>query len=631
MNPSLKSLVPLLAFAFALPGISSASPQSVVRTNAAMRVEWNAANGALFLMDRSGTASSFGPSSGKVIVKGGVESYANGRVKSPVFSAVNGAFDGFDLNFLKYDETNGFSDFTGYVNDFDGQADSVLYANGNVKPCAVPAGETREVAALRVLCNQNDSWNDSLITPALTINANATLKVGAGDRPAQVLLNNRGTYGRAVIAGAGALDFGSAGAVIACASARSGANGVYPARISARIAGSGPVTFAGLFGVRYASVVVDGDNTYSGGTEIAAISVRCKSDAAFGTGPVRVRGNVACGGQICFAKAGVTISNPLTVSGYGNTCFAGTAESYEPGALWFVQDATVAGPVTIDGFARVGGRKHTSTGSVVGTGTFTGAISGGRLQVLKSEAPVVLAGANTYTDGTEVVSSTLVLRGPCSVGTGLVELDNGVLRFENTAPVTFTNDISGIGTVEIAGTAPVTFACKGLETLPAAFHTLQPGSSVDIPNFAACTVALADGDVDLGGASLTLSGFSGAGRVSNGRLAISGEISPAGADRIGTLTFAAGVLSVAGATFVCEAAPEGADRIVVEEPFDLSPIALRTVNLGGRGYATPVFRTEGLTGEFSSTAFGVKWHEIKYGEMDATLEAFKPGMALFIR
>lgn len=47
MNPSLKSLVPLLAFAFALPGVSSASPQSVVRTNAAMRVEWNAANGAL--------------------------------------------------------------------------------------------------------------------------------------------------------------------------------------------------------------------------------------------------------------------------------------------------------------------------------------------------------------------------------------------------------------------------------------------------------------------------------------------------------------------------------------------------------------------------------------------------------
>ena len=47
MNPSLKSLVPLLAFAFALPGVSSASPRSVVRTNAAMRVEWNVANGAL--------------------------------------------------------------------------------------------------------------------------------------------------------------------------------------------------------------------------------------------------------------------------------------------------------------------------------------------------------------------------------------------------------------------------------------------------------------------------------------------------------------------------------------------------------------------------------------------------------
>lgn len=206
-----------------------------------------------------------------------------------------------------------------------------------------------------------------------------------------------------------------------------------------------------------------------------------------------------------------------------------------------------------------------------------------------------------------------------------------MLRFENTAPVTFANDVTGVGTIELAGTAPVTFAGKGFEKLPSAFRTLQPGSSVDIPDCAACTIRLGAGDVDLGGATVALCGFSGNGRVSNGRLEVSGELNPAGTGAIGTLTFDAGVLVADGATFVCDVAKEGADKIVVEAPFDLSSIAFRTVDLGGRGYSQDVFCTAGLSGTFSATVFAKKWHAISYGGENVCLSAVPPGMLLNIR
>ena len=112
-------------------------------------------------------------------------------------------------------------------------------------------------------------------------------------------------------------------------------------------------------------------------------------------------------------------------------------------------------------------------------GTFKGVISGGALQLMKSTFPIVFEAANTYTGGTEIVSSTLVLKGAGTAGTGTVTLDNGVLRFENTEPVTFTNRVEGVGRIEVAGTAPVTFTDDSFSALR--FKTLAPGSTVDYP------------------------------------------------------------------------------------------------------------------------------------------------------
>ena len=237
---------------------------------------------------------------------------------------------------------------------------------------------------------------------------------------------------------------------------------------------------------------------------------------------------------------------------------------------------------------------------------------------MQCESPVVFEGANTYTGGTEIVSSTLILRGPCSAGTGPVALDNGVLRFENTEPIVFPNDVEGLGTVEVAGSAPVIFTGKGLHVLPEALRTLQPGSSADFPSLTNCTVAVV-GELDLGGAAVTVAGLSGSGIVSNGRLTVTGEINPGGDGVVGTLSFADGVLTAAGATYVCEVGDDGVDKIVAEGVFDLAGVSLRTVKLGGFRGTVSIFSATELSDEFAATKFAKKSHAIDYTATDAIL------------
>lgn len=583
--------------------------------------------GALFLSE-PGTATTL--TSGNLVVKGGMPAYADGRVKAPVFAAAKGSQDHCLLDFVSAG-AQGFTAYPGSVSDLDHGASSVVNADADDGTLEVPANATREIAALRASGWGQANWNT--IRAAVKINAGARLKVGDAGGVAQVLLNCRSNYGRAEISGAGTLDFGTNAVVVGCGACANTSSGRWPSLIAAKIEGSGPVAFAGMFGERHAGVILSGMNSLSGDVYVTDAQVRLENSLAFGTADVHVLGGNAVSGQLCFDGEGLVVANRLTVSGNGIHCVGSDITATENGALWFTRDATVSGPVVIDGSARVCARKHTSVGegSRSGVGTFTGTISGGHLQLMNNDKPIVLSGSNTYTGGTEIVSATLTLRGPCSAGTGEVVLDNGVLRFENDAPVTFANDIEGVGTIEIAGTAPVTFAGNGLEALPAALRTLAPGSLVDIPDFAACTIYAADGDLDLGGASLAVSGFGGSGRVSNGTLAVSGDINPGGAGRIGTLTFAAGVLSPSSATFVCDVAAESADKIVVEDDFDLSGLAFRTVYLGRACYTQKVFVADGLTGTFSGTQFAKRYHSVSYGETDVTLDTRPFGLVITVK
>ena len=92
------------------------------------------------------------------------------------------------------------------------------------------------------------------------------------------------------------------------------------------------------------------------------------------------------------------------------------------------------------------------------TGTFSGTVSGERLVIYEGAGVVKFTGANTYTGGTEIVSSTFSLGRADSAGTGDVTVNGGALRFENAGAITFTNNITGIGSIQMMGSGEVIFS-----------------------------------------------------------------------------------------------------------------------------------------------------------------------------
>lgn len=589
----------------ALIGPSGADGCPIVRTP----------GGALMLRER-GSDLSFDGTHGTVKVNGSVPSAADGRVKLPVFTVQNtpdmyGELLRFD--FAKYDADKGLVRFSDYVAGVSGGANTTAFVDGREATRTLTVEESARIAALNVIGNASGNFIP------LTIAEDVVLSVGGGvaGETACVLINVQQTYGSGSIGGKGTIDFGASEGVFGVGIGNSYA---YAPTVSAKIAGSGGVTFVGLPTETYPYLTVSGDNAYTGGTFVNAIQVRVGHANALGKGVVRVGDGMLAGGQVAFTKA-LTVANDFSIAGNGIK-WSGSPDG---GALWFCAPVTLTGDVEIRDSARISSRGQEATS----VGTFQGVISGGALQIISCAAPMVFEGANTYAGGTEIVKSTLILRGPCSAGTGVITLDDATLRFENTAPVTFTNDLDGVGTIEIAGTAPVTFTGKGLENLPPALRTLGPGSSVDFPACANCTVAIGSDGLDLGGADLSLAALRGAGRVFNGTLAVTGEIQPGGVGAIGTLTFAAGVLTATGATFVCETDEAGADRIVIENPFDLSGLSLRTVRIGAFRDSASILTATELSGEFAATEFARKTQRIDYTATDAVLSA--GGLLMIVR
>ena len=418
---------------------------------------------------------------GRVFVNGGVDCYANGLVKGPIFAytkSKGSAAYAFWYEFLKYDMTLGLvacSDL--YTAGLDGGAGSIANLNGATANYSVAANEEKTVLALAVRGSTKDA-------SPLTINAGATLHVGDGTDPACVILDNYSGYGGAWIKGSGTLDFGTSEGVFAL-NFNPTTSGYAP-YINPVIAGSGGVTFSGVFAA-YASgqsythpptLSINGNNTYSGGTWINSVQIRPTKATAFGTGTVDVGAGMTSGGQIRFGTAGLTFANNFVIRGHGVKQNGNSATATDNGALWFAANTTISGNVAIDRFARV----STTNAAASARAVISGVVSGGKLKVRNGIAPVVLSNSNTYTGGTEVVSATLAVVKGDSLGTGDVTLNGGILRFENDEDVTFTNAVSGIGTIVLAGKGSVTFTDKAFAALPSA--TVYRKSVFPFPNVA---------------------------------------------------------------------------------------------------------------------------------------------------
>ncbi|ECH7616381.1 AIDA autotransporter-like protein ShdA, partial [Salmonella enterica subsp. enterica serovar Tennessee] len=226
------------------------------------------------------------------------------------------------------------------------------------------------------------------------------------------------------------------------------------------------------------TLILNAENTYTGGTLISGGTLVASNVEALGTGDVTndavlelntggtFDNAISGSGQV--VKSG---DDALTLSG-SNTYTGGTIIS--GGTLVATNvDALGSGDVTDNATLEL------NTG-----GTFDNAISGSGQVVKSGDDVLTLSGANSYSGGTLISDGTLVASNVEALGTGDVT-DNATLEL-NTGG-TFDNAISGSGQVEKSGDGTLTLSGSNTYT----GGTLISGGTLVASN----VEALGSGDV----------------------------------------------------------------------------------------------------------------------------------------
>ncbi|MGN0851936.1 MAG: autotransporter-associated beta strand repeat-containing protein [Kiritimatiellia bacterium] len=411
-------------------------------------------NALLFF--RSGdTGETFDGTGVRVLVNGGVSLTPAGLSSFPAMAlAALSTNDRGSLRFLSYDAERGFV-AAPLTEGLAGGETSVA----NVEEAPLTVAEDTHVGALRVHA-QND-------VAALTIAAGATLRVGDGANPAQVILNNANTKNKtAQIDGAGTLDFGTSLGVIAVNWARSN---LEDAEVKATIAGSGGLSLAGVARYYPSLIALGAANVYTGGTYIDGVQVTVSNDRALGTGDVHVQGSRAYGGGLLINTA--TLANNLHVRGCGMLRYQQSTQG--EGALVFARSATLSGDIEIVDFATFVSKNSLFEHAL------TGRISGGDLSFEGSGAFTL--GQDNALTGTVSVAGCCTLRVSTggALGTGPVE-NGGTIEFVNESDITVANELRGTGRIVLAGAGKVTFTAAagfaGVVTMDASGRTLDVGA-----------------------------------------------------------------------------------------------------------------------------------------------------------
>ena len=434
--------------------------------------------GMLVLRDDVAKVGADGASSVKVTEGSVPVSSASGRVLANVFGLKN-----LEIGFLGYDSSRGFVPLSGVLSQstFSGST------SGTVLRFVQNAGAWYETPASASYAAEAMAIADQM---TVKLGANTTLTIGDGVNTGVLAMEKTAQLQAA--AGAG-VSFGAAEGLVVVGGYTSGESS--RSTLSAPIlAGAGLSIMGVADNSVFRAVNLSGANAYSGVTRVGSACVYAQNAACFSSGDVYVIGGERHGGQVRFDVEGGTWANGFHVAGTGirHSEYNGRMGN---GALSFKKNGTVSGAVELTAPARI------ATWSADVTGTLSGVVSGDRLDVAQSPGVIVLSGANTYTGGTYIVRATLALARGDSAGTGPVVLEDGTLVFENAEAATFTNALSGVGTVALKGTAPVAFHCdvSGLDAAldlagtRQTFDELPPFDSITNSQTAKATIALSGG------------------------------------------------------------------------------------------------------------------------------------------
>ncbi|RDJ27830.1 hypothetical protein DWF00_13000, partial [Bosea caraganae] len=309
------------------------------------------------------------------------------------------------------------------------------------------------------------------------------------------------------------------------------------------ISGTGSLTKSGS-----GSLILSGENTYTGGTTISNGWLQIGSSGSTGS----IQGNIVNNSALYFGRADdytfagdISGSGMVFTAGGGKLILTGnntyTGDTFVPVGSLQIGDGTTDGSIvgTINVSTNV-------TFNTVGTRSFAGRVLDGVAAsgsfTKDGAGTLTLTGASTYTGGTTINGGALRL-GNDSANDGSITgnvVNNGELQFDNLNDAGFGGEISGSGAVRKLGTNTLTLTGANTYAGPSLVNagTLRLGGN-DRLN-ASGNVTVSSGAVfDLGGYSQGIGELSGAGEV---KLGTGGALS-AGKNTNSTFT---GIVSGAG-------------------------------------------------------------------------------------
>lgn len=284
-------------------------------------------------------------------------------------------------------------------------------------------------------------------------------------------------------------------------------------------------------------LLLDQNNTFTGGIALNDGFLYAANNGAFGTGAVAIN----AGAERLAIKDGFTIGNNIVING-GGTVGNGLIQNYNAADG---ENATVGGDITINANTGAGG--HFGSTGIGSTLTLTGSITSS-VKVQQRTGTVVLSGGGSYTDfgitGTTRLGADNGLATNATADLGFS--GNGVFDLAgfNQSLVGITKNTGGSATVgNSSTTVDSTLTVTGTSTYGGVIQDSVSGGSRKV-NLV----------VSGAGASLTLTGsntYTGATTVSGGTLVVNGSISTStttvnnggtlqGSGTIGDLTLASG-------------------------------------------------------------------------------------------
>ncbi|EAQ2891987.1 AIDA autotransporter-like protein ShdA, partial [Salmonella enterica] len=197
------------------------------------------------------------------------------------------------------------------------------------------------------------------------------------------------------------------------------------------------------------TLILNAENTYTGGTTISGGTLVATNVDALGSGDVTDDATLELNTGGTFDNA-ISGSGQVVKSGDETLTLSGT-NTYSGGTL-------ISGGTLVASNVEALGTGDVTNDAVLELntgGTFDNAISGSGQVVKSGDKMLTLSGSNTYTGGTLISGGTLVASNVEALGTGDVT-DNATLALN--AGGDFTNNIGGTGRVEKSGDQTLTLS-----------------------------------------------------------------------------------------------------------------------------------------------------------------------------